>query len=176
MRSITHAFLLFGMCLCCLKQGYGQRVDSVDLISISLRIVGKGTPSYGRDTIPGYFALATLTNTQDTTIHFWVMSCSWPAHNFITSNDSIYFWIPGCDRNIPDKIVLLPHHSVDFYGLFEPSNKKPLPMTVKLGFLYFDSFEDLLDYIVGRNRHQNFNVHWSNSVNIADPLYRYRVN
>ncbi|HEV3325494.1 MAG TPA: hypothetical protein VG052_07800 [Puia sp.] len=182
MRSLFHAFLLCSLCLCCLQQAYGQRADTADLISVSLRIVGKGIPSYNRippynkDTIPGYFAAATLTNKQDTTIHFWIMTCSWPVHNWVTSNDSIFFGFPGCDRNIPDRIDLSPHQSVDFYGLFETVNKRPLPKTVKLGFIYFASFNDIWESLHQRNISENLKVYWSGPVRIADNLYRYQVN
>lgn len=178
MKPLFNAFLLPGLFLCCIQQGYGQKADSPDLISVSLHIVGKGTPSYTwnrKDTIPGYFALATLTNNQDTIIHFCIMTCSWPVHNWIPGNDSIYFWIPGCDRNLPQRINLLPHHSMDFYGLFKPRNDKPLPDMVKLGFIYFTSSDDLEDYLRGRNNPENLKIYWSNQAIIKDNLYSYHL-
>ena len=177
-RPVTPALLLALFCFVHLPQGYGQKADTAELISVSLKIVGKGTPIYAtpRDTAPGYFALVTVTNRQDTTIHFWVMSCSWAIDNFVTSSDSIRFWYPGCDHNIPDNIDLLPHHSVDFYGCFKPSKKVPLPRTVKLGLIYVNRQWDLWDYIAGKKALQQFAVYWSNSVRIVDNLYQYRVN
>jgi hypothetical protein len=176
MRPLFNAFLLPGLFMCCIQQGYGQKADTVDLISVSLRIVGKGTPQYPKDASPGYFALATLTNNLDTAIHFWIMTCSWYAHNWISSNDSIHFFgSPVCDRNITDRINLLPHQSMDFYGLFELRDNKPLPEMVKLGFIYFTSSDDIEDYLRGRNNPENFKIYWSNQAKIRDNLYSYQL-
>jgi hypothetical protein len=177
MKPLFNAFLLPGLFMCCIQQGYGQKADTLHLISVSLRIIGKGTPQYPKDASPGYFALATLTNNQDTAIHFWIMTCSWYAHNWLSSNDSIHFFgSPVCDRNIPDRINLIPHQSMDFYGLLEPRNNKPLPKTVKLGFIYFASFNDIYDFLHGRNNPENLKIYWGNQARIRDNLYSYHMN
>lgn len=161
--------------MCCIQQGYGQKADTVDLISVSLGIVGQGTADYIKSAGSGYFALATLTNKQDTTIHFWIMSCSWPIENFVSSSDSINFAWAGCDHNTPDEIDLLPHRSIHFYGLIESKNKNLLLQTIKLGFIYFANFSDFWDSRHRRDKPKNLKIYWSNQAKIIYDLYSYQL-
>lgn len=46
-----------------------------------------------------------IKNNSDSTIRFWIMSCSW-EDNFVFNSDSIRIFGLGCDKNFPKKIEL----------------------------------------------------------------------
>jgi hypothetical protein len=64
---------------------------------------------------------------------------------------------------------------MDFYGLFEPRDNKPLPEMVKLGFIYFTSSDDFEDYLRGRKNPENLKIYWGNQAKIRDNLYSYHL-
>lgn len=153
-----------------------QKEDSTDLVSVTLHLVGKGTTEYAnaKDWGPGYFTMATVSNTQDTTIHFYIMTCSWPGDNWVVSNDSVIFWYPGCDSNFPERIELLPHQSIHFYGILFYSRKKPVSKNVKLGFIYYKNFNNLFSWSGQERKMGEFKKYWSNAVELKDNLLDYQ--
>ena len=163
--------LVFFFCLC--QPLFSQKDDSKDLITVDLRIVAQGASHNFKDTKSGYFAIATITNSQDTTINFWIMNCSWPRDNWVTSNSIVYFESPGCDNNSVIRVELLPHKKIDFYGVLQGSDKKLSNNKVRLGFLYFSKFKDLFNPL-GRDELKQVKKYWSNEVQLEDTLFTYR--
>ena len=158
------------------SQGFAQETVPKPLISVSVQIVGMGTvPTYNHNTTTGYFTEATVTNLQDTTIVFWIMSCGWPYENWLASNDSVNCGSFGCDNNIPDDIHLPPHHSIHFYTLLWPSANKPLCKKVKLGFRYYAKFADIMNCSNQRIKAMPPRLYWSNEVEIKDNLFQYQT-
>lgn len=153
---------------------YSQKKDTADLVSVALHIIAEGTTKYYKDNGSGFFAMVSVTNNQDTAISFWIMTCSWPDVNWVTSSDSVYFGSHGCDSNFPERIELLPHKSINFYGVFTRLGKKPIGRKVKLGFIYFSSFNDIFEASAERSKLKNFKKYWSNQVLLEDNLFNYQ--
>ena len=173
-KYVSKIFVSISLILILYQKGYSQKPDNTDLISVTLRIVAEGNTQYYKENNSGYFAIATVTNIQDTTISFWIMTCSWPDVNWVASSDSVYFGSHGCDSNFPEKVELLPHKSINFYGVFTKLSKKPMGKSVKLGFVYFNSFNDIFEASAERSKIKNFRKYWSNQVVLEDNLFKYQ--
>jgi len=167
-------FFFFVIALTFNINSYSQSGKKSDPVAISLEIIGKGTTDYYKESANGYFASATVTNTRDTTIRFWVMSCSWPGVNFLSSNNSVYFIHRGCDNNSPDLIELAPGKSVSFYGIFTGEAKSFAGKKVSVGFVYFDNMKDLSEAASSKEQVKKFKTYWSNSVELEDNLFTYK--
>jgi hypothetical protein len=150
-------------------QGYSQKPDTARKISVTLNIIGYGSTDYFKEKEAGYFAMATVTNNEDTAISFVIMECSWARDNWVASNNSIFFGDRGCDANSPIRIKLLPHKSINFYGVIRIVNKGAANKKIRLGFLYYTSFNNLLDA-----KSKSYRKYWSNDVNLEDNLFKYR--
>jgi hypothetical protein len=118
--------------------------------------------------------MATVTNKQDTAIHFWVMTCSWPSENWVSSNDSVFCAYPGCDSNFPIQIDLLPHQSLNFYGILAHTVKTSFPKIVKLGFRYFTRGDALFE-TSAQTRNAAAALFWSNEVELRDNLFKFQM-
>ena len=130
--------IIFFSILC--QVGYAQIKDTAKKVEVTLHIVGEGISKYYRnDTTSGYFA--TVTNICDTTIRFYIMSCNWSSSNWIPGNipgnNSYFLDNTECDHNIPERITLLPHKAIHFYGIIRRFQGHPYSKTIKLGFVYF---------------------------------------
>src|SRR5580658_11135301 len=150
-RYASCIFFVFNFFCCVAQKGSAQNTNEKAFISVSLQIIGKGTvrayqDATGSHNDTGYFTVATVTNQQDTTIAFWIMSCGWPWANWLTSNDSVYCGNFGCDSNVPGDIRLKPHQSIHFYGLLWRRGQKPFCRKVKLGFKYYRDLIDLWNF------------------------------
>jgi hypothetical protein len=163
-------FLCFGA-----QKGSAQNADAKALVYVSLQIIGKGTAGTFKQDVTGYFTIATVTNQQDTTIVFWIMSCGWPLENWVTSNDSVYCGNFGCDKNFPEDIRLKAHQSIHFYGLLRRSGQKPLCRKVKLGFQYYTRLFDLLHFPNQKIKPAPPTIYWSNEVEIKDNLFQFQI-
>ncbi|HEY4831701.1 MAG TPA: hypothetical protein VIH61_03980 [Waddliaceae bacterium] len=157
------------------QKGPAQNTDAKTLVSVSLQIIGKGTVATFNQDVAGYFTMATVTNQQDTTIVFWIMSCGWPLENWVTSNDSVYRGNFGCDSNIPEDIRFKPHQSIHFYGLLRRSGQKPFCRKVKLGFQYYTRPFDLFHFPNQKIKPAPPTVYWSNEVEIKDNLFQFEI-
>lgn len=174
-RLFVTCIVLFAMIFSWSEQGYSQKADTVNLISVSLHIVAEGMTPYFKNVSPGYFVMVTIANLQDTSIHFWIMNCSWPNVNWVTNNDSVYFGYPECDNNFPIKIELLPHRALDFYGIFSGSEKKLEGKKVRMGFVYFTNFHDIFEASARRSKIRDYKKYWSNEVKVEDNLFKYQT-
>jgi hypothetical protein len=119
--------------------------------------------------------MATVTNQQDTTIVFWIMSCGWPAENWVTSNDSVSCDNSVCYSNYPIDIRLKPHQSIHFYSLLTRSGQKPFCRKVKLGFQYYTRPSDLFTPRNQKTKPASPAVYWSNEVEIEDNLFQFQI-
>ena len=93
-------------------------------ISVKLEITGKEYFKYGRDSKARdhFFSRVCITNQEDTTITFWMMSCSWWLKTLQFDRDSMQFSTGGCDKNIPVEIKLKPGKSIIFYPVFHDNS------------------------------------------------------
>lgn len=173
-RCTGYSFLFLTFLCCSAQKGSAQNTDAKALVSVSLQIIDKGTVgTLHQET--GYFTMATVTNQQDTTIVFWIMSCGWPLENWITSSDSVYCGNFGCDSNFPIDIRLKPHQSIHFYGLLRRSGQKPFCRKVKLGFQYYTRPFDLFPFPNQKIKPAPPTVYWSNEVEIKDNLFQFQI-
>ena len=92
--------------------------------SVQLEITGKGYFNFdrGERKHDDYYSKVTVTNQEDTTITFWMMSCSWWSHTLLFDSDSMQFSTGGCDKNIPVEVKLKPGKSIVFYPVFHDNS------------------------------------------------------
>ena len=95
-------------------------------ISVKMEITGRGYYQYGQDTKvrDDYFSRVSITNHEDSTISFWMMSCQWMFDVMKFNQDSLDFSIGNCTKNIPIKVELKPGKSIIFYPVFTDISKK----------------------------------------------------
>jgi len=95
-------------------------------ISVKMEITGRGYYQYGQDTKvrDDYFSRVSITNHEDSTISFWMMSCQWMFDVMKFNQDSLDFSIGNCTKNIPVKVELNPGKSIIFYPVFTDISKK----------------------------------------------------
>jgi len=92
-------------------------------ISVKLEITGKGYFDFDRGgKHEDYFSKVRVTNHEDSTITFWMMSCSWYYKTLVFDTDSMQFSSSGCDKNIPVEIILKPGKSIVFYPVFHDNS------------------------------------------------------
>jgi hypothetical protein len=174
-RCTGYAFLFLTFLCCAVQKGFAQNTDAKALVSVSLQIVGEGPVGTSNQNDTGYFAMATVTNQQDTTIVFWIMSCSW-AENWVTTSDSVdYRGNVVCYSNYPIDIRLKPHQSIHFYGLLTRSGQKPFCRKVRLGFRYYTRASDLFPSRNQKTKPAPPDVYWSNEVEIRDNLFQFQI-
>ena len=154
---------------------YSQTSNNSALISVNLSIVGKGTPTLCSDSSNYYFANLTISNTQDTTIRFWIMSCSWPIDNWLINNNAVSLRFCGCDSNIPVEVVLSPQKSIEFYSAIKYHRKDSSGVRIRAGFLYFTSARDIFNNAGTTSKNINRIKFWSNEVELKDNLYSYEI-
>ena len=164
-------------------------------ISVQLEITGKGYYQYGQDTKvrDDYFSRVCITNHEDTTITFRIMSCSWWHQTLVFDTDSLEFSTGGCDKNIPVEVKLKPGKSIVFYpvfhdksiyrfahGYYVDSKKVAHPAfpaqgkdnkPVRIGFILMKN-ESLEPYVDLHKYIKSGQVYWSNPVT----LNHYRNN
>jgi len=144
-------------------------------VTVRLEIVSKGNTDYFKQKEEGYFVRASVSNIQDTTISFVIMSCSWPAANWKTNNKSIYVKAVECDANSPERISLKPKQSITFYGFIIGAKGKSEGEKFRLAFLYYNKFEDLLDVMRTSKQKEGPKEFWSNEVRLEDNIFTYKV-
>lgn len=174
-KRIIVAFSLLLM----FNSAYSQDSKIKQLVSVKLDIVGKGAPTIcaNADTSDYYFATINVLNTQDTTVTFWIMSCSWPMDGFVIYSDSIafQFCFGGCDSNTPEKISLPPKKSIQFYGTIKNWKKDSSIARVKVGLRYFRTVDDLWRFDGSYDSKKLHKIVWSNEVELKDNLYSYEI-
>jgi hypothetical protein len=162
-----------------LNSANSQDSKSKQLVSVNLDITGKGSPTKcaNADTSDYYFATINVFNTQDTTVAFWIMSCSWPMDGFVIYSDSIafQFCFSGCDNNIPEKISLPQKKSIQFYGTIKSWKKDSSIARVKVGFRYFRTVDELWNFDGSNDSKKVNKIVWSNEVKLYDNLYSYEI-
>lgn len=161
------------------NSSYSQVGNDQEFVSVKLDIVGKGAPAIcaNVDASDYYFATVNIVNTQDSTVTFFIMSCSWPMDGFIIKSDSIafQFCFAGCDHNVPEKITVPPKKSVQFYGTINSWKKSSAIAKIKVGFRYFATVDDLWSFGGTSADKKRYKLFWSNEVELKDSLYSYEV-
>jgi len=151
------------------------RKDKSLKVSVKMEITGKGYYQYGKDTRvrEDYFSKISLTNQEDTTLTFWMMSCSWWEETLIFDRDSMEFSASGCDKNIPVKVALKPGKSLIVYPVIHANSKKI--NQVRIGFVLMKE-EELNNHFADRATFLKIkNVYWSNPVSLEYRNNGYRM-
>ena len=102
------------------------------------------------------------------------MDRSWPYSNFITNNDSIFLFCPDWDMNTEMPIKLLPHKSINFYGMLL-ANRTFQYKYFKVGFLYFKNMIELYNYTKKHNKAIGVKKYWSELIKLRGKLYGYEL-
>lgn len=77
-----------------------------------------------------------LINHTDSTIHFWMMTCS-KINNFIFNVKNVYVITPyPCDSNFPAVRTIERNQNMNFKGLIGTTDTANLKLDLKLGFIY----------------------------------------
>jgi len=83
-----------------------------------------------------------LENNTDSTIHFWMYTCSWDR-NFITNYQNIsIIGTLECPRNFPKLFDIEVNSRMNFDGLLAIDDTFDLNKMIKIGFIYIDEDEE----------------------------------
>ena len=114
-----------------------------------------------------------LINDTDSTIHFWMMSCSWMDNmRFSTAKAYLYLW--GCDKNWPELCQIESGHKITYNGVLRIENASIIKnhKDIKLGFVLIregetsgnSDFERVLSDKIKRKK----DFIWSNAFKIKE--------
>jgi hypothetical protein len=117
-----------------------------------------------------------LVNNTDSTIHFWMFTCSWDA-NFITNFQDIRIIGPlECTRNFPKVYDIDKNKRINFKGLITIKDSFDINTKIKVGFIYIKSNErDRLvelvppppgDSLYMKRHNTHNNIIWSDYVKV----------
>ena len=152
---------------------YSQSGQPGDLVTVRLSVVGQGI-CYGlsndKDRQECFFALATVTNIQDTAIQFYTTTCSWPIINWKTNSEKVFLNVAGCDAHQIETITLLPKQTIEFNIALSFRDKESRVDSVKLGFIYSTDGVNVFD-----RKNPRLPVFWSNEVNLTNTVNTYQI-
>jgi hypothetical protein len=155
-------------------------------VSVKLEITGRGYYQYGQDTKvrDDFFSRVSVTNHEDSTIIFWMMSCSWMFDILKFNQDSLEFSIGNCTKDVPVKVELKPGKSIVFYPVFTDISKKRFHPVysdisinnkqIRIGFNLMknvskDPYGEQPQYI------RPGNIFWSNPVSLDYRNNKFRI-
>lgn len=160
------AILVTGSC-------YSQSDQKQDLVTVRLSVVGQGI-GYGlrndKDQQECFFALATVTNLQDTAIHFYTSTCSWQIINWMTNSKNVFLKFLDCDAQQIETIILEPKQTIEFNIALSLRDKKSKTDSVKLGFVYSTDGVNVFD-----KKNPKLPVFWSNEVKLFNAVNTYQI-
>ena len=156
------------------KSTHSQTTNNSEPISIYLSIIGKGIPEICSDSSAHYFVSLRVLNMQDTSVRFWIYSCSWFVDNWVISNNGGSLDNCGCDSNIPVEIILTPKKSIEFYSTLKYKKIDGENVRIKAGFKYFTRALDIVNF-AGKQEREKVKIFWSNEIRMWDNLYNYEV-
>ena len=83
-----------------------------------------------------------LENNTDSTIQFWMNSCSW-NDNFLSNDTNIYVLGPlECPGNFPKLFTIDANNKLNFNSLLAVDDTFNLAKEIKIGFIYIKSDEE----------------------------------
>lgn len=93
-----------------------------------------------------YYVSLDLINNTDSTVSFWMMSCSW-QDNWIINSDSARFYYQGCDSNFPELKQILSGQKLTFVGIlqFLSPLQSEIEKDFKIGFVEIKQHEYLIN-------------------------------
>jgi hypothetical protein len=143
---------------------------SVDLIRDDKALFSQ----YVKTNSEEYFITIRLTSTQDSSIHFKIMTCSW-GESFITNTDSIFVLEQECDNNFPTEIEIKPHKSKKFFGKLTSLVRSPDTTTFKLGLVDLPYKRDRgLFSRYSKSDKMKYKIFWSNEIILKSELNTYK--
>lgn len=178
MKFIYNISLVF-ILVCCYQSSFSTTRDSCQIISVTLDIIALDESlhlKFPNAKMEEYFIVITLTNIQDTTVHFITMTCSW-RESFIFDKDSLYLSDVGCDSNFPTAIDILPHKTVKFFGKLRSYKKKRdyyNAPTFKIGFVDLP-YNYFLDFTNTKKEKKKHKTYWSDNIYLRSRIYQYEV-
>ena len=123
-----------------------------------------------------FYGVATVSNIQDTSLSFYILSCGWPRKNWVSMDDSISYEHIGCDNNFPDRITLQPNQSIKFKVVI---NNRHVQWNgsnpIQMGFIYFKTEKELSDRSMAQKSIPDSKVFWSNPFFFDDVRITYKV-
>ncbi|MGC4101531.1 hypothetical protein [Ferruginibacter sp.] len=143
---------------------------NVDIVASSKSLESQ----YSKAENESFFIVITLENTQDTTVHFTTMTCSW-EDSFVFNNDSMYLYYPGCDSNYPTSLDIIPHGKVKFFAELAGIGKNydwQNPPSFKIGFADLPSKFFWENH--SRRDKMKYPIFWSDNTNLISSLYDYK--
>jgi hypothetical protein len=152
---------------------FSQNSKSPDLVKVRLSVVAKGIPySDANSTLKNecYFALATITNVQDTAIEISFPDCAWPLINWVTSTDNVFLANVNCDAQKMENVTLQPNGTIEFSIALSLKEQTSKVESVKIGFNYNSGSLKKYD----RDNPGQLIV-WSNEVKLVNNLNTYRI-
>jgi len=161
---------------------YGQKGSAVKLTNYPLQVTLENLDSanvYNHGKSYSRNLRIRLTNTADSAFSFWLMSCDW--HGCVRLKPQIAgpnYW--GCDKNVPQEIILKPKqsHVLDFeYGF---SKRKAVhPVLIRAGFRVITQLPETTDITENKPEPSRLSIFsdnpkytdkdfiWSNKIKIA---------
>jgi len=164
--------------LCCCQSTFAVSKDSTQIISVDADIIAADEAVHLKfpDTqTEEYFIVITLTNNQDTTVRFTIMTCSW-SESFTFDKDSLYLSYPGCDSNFPTTIKIPAHNSLKFYGKLRSYKKNhdyTNPLVFKIGFVDLPYKEFIGSSEYSKKDKKKYRTYWSDNIYLRSQLYQY---
>ena len=155
-------------------------------ISVKMEITGRGYYQYGQDTKvrDDYFSRVCITNHEDSTLTFWMMSCSWMFDVLKFNQDSLEFSPGNCTKEIPVKVELKPGKSIIFYPVFTDISKKRfyqvysnIPRNNKQIRMGFNLMKNVSKDPYGKQPQyiRPGNIFWSNPVSLDYRNNKFRI-
>jgi CxxC motif-containing protein len=163
-----------------------KRKDKQLNISVKMEITGRGYYQYGQDTKvrDDYFSRVCITNHEDSTISFWMMSCQWMFDVMKFNQDSLEFSIGNCTKDVPVKVELKPGKTIIFYPVFHDNSKKRFhpvysdrPINNKQIRIGFNLMKNVSTYPKGEHPElvSSGDTYWSNPVSLDYRNNGYKI-
>ncbi len=118
--------LMLGFSLFILLNSCGIQNQNRKYLKVNIDVIGKISPSFINEKEGEFYSVKiSLVNKTDSTLHFWVMSCSWQDNWVLNSND-IMFYRSNCLKNIRTIKKLAPNETLIYSGVLEARNNTTL--------------------------------------------------
>ena len=138
-------------------------------LKVNIDVIGKINPSFVNEKEGEFYSVKiSLVNKTDSTLRFWVMSCSWQDNWVFNSND-IIFYRDNCLKNIMKVKELAPNGILTYTGVLAVRTNQISKRlkNLRLGFIFVRenefSYLSKMDYhkILLEQKDENRDVFWS---------------
>jgi hypothetical protein len=163
MNKFSLYFEIIFAVIICVLQGCTSKNDSPKVI-VNVNVGPKQKENETLNDRNLYYPInIDILNNSDSTIHFWLMKCSW-EDNFISNSKNILLLDHECDGNFPIRKTISANGKLQLDWMLRSLSNSPSPG--KLGFVIVRDYSPLQDgnffEIVALKASDNNNVIWSN--------------